>query len=146
MELIPITPELLTNLEQDENADLLIPLGQEVLGWYPAGINLPWSGYFARIGNSFVGKCAFKTAPDAAQEVEVAYCVLPEFEGRGIATLMVSELMDLAARAQVKRMIAYTKPENGAASRVLVKSGFKRVDSEPVSNQPLWRWEFALSV
>jgi RimJ/RimL family protein N-acetyltransferase len=49
-----------------------------------------WGSYLAYDGETPVGTCAFKTAPNAEGAVEIAYFTFPAFEGRGFATTMAA--------------------------------------------------------
>jgi RimJ/RimL family protein N-acetyltransferase len=57
--------------------------------------------------------------------VELGYAVSPSWEGRGIATAAVGELLrDAYTAPDVRGVIAHTLPETGPSVRVLGKSGF----------------------
>jgi ribosomal-protein-alanine N-acetyltransferase len=105
----------------------------------------PWSGYLAldRARNTIVGTCGFKAPPDSEGVVEVAYFTFPGSEGLGVASAMAAGLVDLATSAAgVRRLRAHTLPERSAATRILEKTGFRRlgevIDPE---DGPVWRWE-----
>ncbi len=85
-----------------------------------------------------------KGGPDATGAVEVAYFTFPVEEGRGIASAMAAELVQLAMSAQsaVVLLRAHTLPEGNASCRVLEKAGFAYVG--PVidpDDGPVWRWK-----
>jgi RimJ/RimL family protein N-acetyltransferase len=89
-----------------------------------------------------VGACGFKAPPDALGSVEIAYFTFPPREGHGLATAMASELTTRAkSSSAVERVIAHTRPERNASTRVLEKSGFQR-DGEIVDPEDglVWRW------
>src|SRR4051812_5385358 len=100
MELIPI-------LESGEPADLRGPLSAAAqnicstsAGLYlKNGFKPPWIAYLARLGEDWVGTCAFKSPPRSGQ-IEIAYFTFPEFEGRRIATRMAGEMVKIAWAAQ----------------------------------------------
>lgn len=73
---------------------------------------------------TLVGWGGFKGPPrDGA--VELGYAISPSWEGRGIATAAVGELLrDAYAEPGVRSVIAHTLPETGPSVRVLGKSGF----------------------
>jgi RimJ/RimL family protein N-acetyltransferase len=104
----------------------------------------PWIGYVATSAGHAVGTCAFKAAP-ADGRVEIAYFTFPEFEGRGIATAMATQLVALA-RAHRPGVIvaAQTLPERNASNAILEKLGFKRagtaIDAEAGE---VWEWRLA---
>jgi RimJ/RimL family protein N-acetyltransferase len=63
----------------------------------------PWGSYLALEDEDVVGICAFKAAPDAAGEVELAYMTFPAFERRGHATAMAARLATLPSPAAFGR-------------------------------------------
>jgi len=74
---------------------------------------------------TLVGWGGFKGSPrDGA--VEIGYAISPSWEGRGLATAAVAELVReaFAAGPEVRTVIAHTLPETGPSVRVLGKSGF----------------------
>ncbi|MEX2584308.1 MAG: GNAT family N-acetyltransferase [Gemmatimonadota bacterium] len=104
----------------------------------------PWGAYMAfdELGRMAVGTCGFKGMPDAAGSVEIAYSTFSAFEGRGYATSMAARLLEIAWGASgVDSVVAHTKPELNASTRVLEKLGFARggevVESE---DGTVWRW------
>ena len=73
---------------------------------------------------TLVGWGGFKGAPgDGA--VEIGYAIAPGWEGRGLATAAVRELLREAfAAPEVSAVIAHTLAERNASVRVLEKSRF----------------------
>jgi [ribosomal protein S5]-alanine N-acetyltransferase len=102
----------------------------------------PWGCYLARKGGVPVGTCAFKSAPDAAGTVELAYMTFPAFERRGHATAMAGALEKIAFAAGAPLVIAYTLPQENASTRALRRNGFafagETIDPE---DGLVWRWE-----
>lgn len=89
------------------------------------GYQEPWVGYVAVLDGSSVGTCAFKAPPEHGR-VEIAYFTFPEFEGRGVATQMTQELINLALKTDREITIAaQTLPEIGASTKILEKHGFQ---------------------
>ena len=71
-----------------------------------------------------VGWGGFK-GPPRHGVVELGYAISPSWEGRGIATAAVGELLrDAYAAPEIRSVIAHTLPETGPSVRVLGKSGF----------------------
>jgi RimJ/RimL family protein N-acetyltransferase len=111
------------------NLGELPPEAQAVLqataGLYDAvGFNPPWICYIAVRGGRAVGTCGFKSPP-ADGRVEIAYFTFPAFEGRGVATSMAGELIQLATRTDPRVTVAaQTLPERNASHRILEKHGF----------------------
>ena len=78
------------------------------------GTTPPWVGYAAFVGDTQVGRCAFK-APPANGVVEIAYNTLEGFEGRGVATEMARALLAIAY-AEKPRPIVIAQTPSGASS------------------------------
>lgn len=90
-----------------------------------SGYEEPWLGYLAMLDGSCVGTCAFKSAPEHGR-VEIAYFTFPEFEGRGVATQMTRQLVEIALKEDRDLTIAaQTLPEINASTKVLEKQGFE---------------------
>ena len=108
----------------------------------------PWLHGFAIVDvekSLAVGTAGFKGPPDEAGEVEIAYAIAPDHQGRGYASGAAVELVRIASSANdVRRIRAHTLPERNASTRVLAKAGFdfvrEVVDPE---DGPVWRWERA---
>lgn len=106
----------------------------------------PWTFGFAVLlpaVDQVVGSASFKGPPDAAGMVEVAYAIVPAWQGKGCATAATRELVAFACTESRVRLIrAHTLPENNASTRVLIKNGFTKsgevVDPE---DGRVWRWE-----
>ena len=106
----------------------------------------PWRhGFFVvhRAAGSVIGSAGFKGPPDSAGIVEMAYGIVPGFQGQGYATEAATALVAYAFAAdQVRLVRAHTRPEANASTRVLLKCGFRHlgtvVDPE---DGPVWRWE-----
>jgi [ribosomal protein S5]-alanine N-acetyltransferase len=106
----------------------------------------PWVLGFAllhRDSGSVIGSAGFKGPPDADGVVEVAYGIVPAFQGFGYATEATRALVTFAfANVVVKRVRAHTLPAHSASTSVLTKCGFTRVENviDP-DDGPVWRWE-----
>jgi RimJ/RimL family protein N-acetyltransferase len=93
-----------------------------------------WEGwltwYAIKIDNDYpmlCGSIGFKGPPDKRGMVEIGFSVLPEFQGRGLATEMVAGIVQWAKRQPgVKKIEAETNIDNKASIRVLEKNGFVR--------------------
>jgi RimJ/RimL family protein N-acetyltransferase len=90
-----------------------------------------------------VGNAAFVGPPNDEGEVELAYGVVPSFEGRGYATQAASALTEFAlADDSVNTVIAHTLPESNASTRILEKNGFTFArEFEHPDDGLIWRWE-----
>ena len=106
----------------------------------------PWRhGFFVvhRAAGSVIGSAGFKGPPDSAGMVEVAYGIVPAYQGHGYATEAATALVAFAfASGQVRLVRAHTLPEANASTRVLLKCGFRHLGTvvDP-DDGPVWRWE-----
>ena len=91
-----------------------------------------WEGWLAwyaiRIDNDYsilCGSTGFEGPPDNRGTVEVGYSVLPEFQRQGLATEMVTGIVQWAKRqSEVRQIEAETDISNIASIRVLEKNHF----------------------
>jgi len=109
-----------------------------------------WRHGFAvihRATRCVIGNGAFKGPPDQTGVVEIAYGIVPSFEGRGYATEVAGALVDFAFRSpEVQVVRAHTLPTENASTRVLAKCGFTHVgDFHDPEDGPVWRWELTRS-
>jgi len=131
-----------------EVRSFLLPALQQTLDFHRRIASAPpWQSYLAVEAqtNQLVGTCAFKGNPNEAGEVEIAYCTVPEFEGRGYATEMAGGLVEIALGSPaVRRVIAHTLSEINASGRVLQKAGLTKVGEvlDPEDGK-VWRWELS---
>jgi len=106
----------------------------------------PWRhGFFVvhRDTGCVIGTAGFKGAPDSDGSVEIAYGIVPGFEGQGYATEAAAALVAFAfASGRVRLVRAHTLPARNASTRVLEKCGFRRTGAviDP-DDGPVWRWE-----
>ncbi|HEX8624622.1 MAG TPA: GNAT family N-acetyltransferase [Allosphingosinicella sp.] len=102
----------------------------------------PWGSYIGYAGETAVGLGAFKSAPDGAGTVEIAYMTFPAHEGKGYARAMVPSLYAMAIEHGASLVIAHTLPEENASNRALRSSGFAFAGevSDPEDGL-VWRWE-----
>jgi RimJ/RimL family protein N-acetyltransferase len=76
-------------------------------------------------GPEAVGVAGFKGPPDADNEVEIGYSVLPSYHRRGLASEAVAGLVGHAFDHHgVARIVAHTLPHLDASIGVLRKTGF----------------------
>jgi ribosomal-protein-alanine N-acetyltransferase len=91
------------------------------------GFEKPWIGYLVKVGNDWVGTCAFKSPP-RERRLEIAYFTFPPYQGKGIATQMVQKLIAIAKEHSPQtRITAHTLPQISASTNVLKKNGFLNV-------------------
>ena len=106
----------------------------------------PWIHGFVlmhRDSNAVIGRCGFKGPPGANGDVEIAYEVSPEQQGKGYATEAAAALVSYAfSHGNVRVVRAHTLPELNASTRVLTNCGFRRVGEIVDPDDSLvWRWE-----
>ena len=107
----------------------------DVAAWISEGsrtvviADLPWGPWQVRVADTglVVGGAGFHGEPDADGTVEIGYGIAPEWQGQGVATTAVEELIVMARAAGARRLVAGTDPANVPSGRVLEKSGFTRV-------------------
>lgn len=105
----------------------------------------PWVHGFRivhRGSGTAVGNCLFK-APPIDGMVEIAYGLAPEHWGKGYATEAAQALVAYAFTfGEVRVVRAHTLPGPNASTRVLAKSGFRRV-GEVIDPEDglVWRFE-----
>jgi RimJ/RimL family protein N-acetyltransferase len=106
----------------------------------------PWTHGFAvvqRGSGTVVGMCAYKGPPNADGEVEIAYGIQPEYQGRGYAKEVARALVAFAlGSGRVRLVCAHTRPEENASTHVLTKCGFEWIGEVMDPEDGLvWRWE-----
>ena len=90
-----------------------------------------------------IGNAAFEGPPDEDRMVEVAYGIVPGYQGQGYATEATTALLAFAfGDGRVDLVRAHTFPGYNASTRVLAKCEFESV-GEVVDPEdgPVWRWE-----
>ena len=103
----------------------------------------PWWTYvfIEREVSSLVGSGGYTGRPKEGV-VEIGYEIATEFRGRQLAGEAARGLIDNAfSDSSVSAVIAHTRPEENASTRVLEKIGMRRVeDVEDREEGTLWRW------
>ena len=79
-----------------------------------------------RSSGAFVGRAGLQhTWATGQNEVEVAWAIVPELWGRGLATESARASIEAAfGPIDLAEVIAYTRPDNVASRRVMKKTGF----------------------
>ncbi len=103
-----------------------------------------WGAYLVADAETgvIVGNGGFK-GPPSDGVVEIGYSTFEGFEGRGYATAVARELLEIARSApEVRQVIAHTLPEENASAHILHKIGmaFRGEVTDPVDGL-VWRWE-----
>ncbi len=79
--------------------------------------------------DAYLGSCGLQPLADEGG-VEVYFTVLPEHQGRGVATEALRAIADhVFAHTRVAKLVAFVAPENAASVRVAQNLGF--VDEGP---------------
>jgi [ribosomal protein S5]-alanine N-acetyltransferase len=122
-----VSPEWLARLRASSSAD-------------------PWLHGFAvvhRESRSVIGIVGFKGPPDDDATVEIAYGIVPRFQGRGYATEAAEAGFAFAmGSGRVRLVRAHTLPTPNASTRVLTKCGFQFTGPiEDPEDGLVWRWE-----
>jgi [ribosomal protein S5]-alanine N-acetyltransferase len=88
------------------------------------------------------GIAGYKGPPDAEGRVEIGYAVVPEYQRRGIATIVVDLLCQHAFASGVSADIAHTLPSLVPSQGVLGKAGFGKVEvlTDPDEGE-VWRYQ-----
>ena len=95
---------------------------------------------------TLVGHAGFKGPPSNEGCVEIAYGILPDYEGRGYGTEAAEGLLKFIRASGIVRLVrAHTLPEQNASCRILEKTGFERIGEviDPEDGR-VWRWEQAI--
>ncbi len=162
LRLVPNTgAQLLALLEQSENYEELsgFPVApglreffvsDDVSQWFLDTVRAqpgadPWRLGFAIVhpgARLVIGSCGFKGPPDPKGVVEIAYGIVPDFQGRGYATEAAKALFEYAVDGGARLVIAHTAPTANASTRVLTKCGFElRAEVTDPEDGLVWRWE-----
>lgn len=84
----------------------------------------------------------FKGPPDADGMVEIAYGIVPAYQGQGYATEAAAALVAFAFESGRVRLVrAHTLAANHASNHVLTKCGFASIGEVMDPEDGLvWRW------
>jgi RimJ/RimL family protein N-acetyltransferase len=91
---------------------------------------------------ALVGFGGFKGPPSQDSIVEIGYAIAPAFQGKGLATDAVAQMVQRAFDDRLVRAVdAHTLAEVNASTRVLEKSLFRRVaDVVDPDDGAVWQW------
>jgi acetyltransferase len=78
---------------------------------------------------SFAGIARYAVLDDRAMTADLAFSVIDEWQGRGVGTRLLGDLLPRAAANGIERFIALTLSDNTAARALLRRYGFRRVDT-----------------
>ena len=93
--------------------------------WYRYGYGM-WV-FRDRAHGRFVGRAGLRnTHVGGNDEVELAYALMADYWGRGLATEIATEILKLAfVRLDLDDIVCFTLPTNRASQRVMKKAGFE---------------------
>ncbi|WP_288441906.1 GNAT family N-acetyltransferase [uncultured Chryseobacterium sp.] len=135
------TPEefsLFSTLFENENVTRYLPyktpeeykeMFDKALADYEGGPFSRW-GIFQAQNNDFVGMCLARIFLDNPDQMEIGYTLDEKYWGKGLGTEVCKTLVDhcLSINHQ-KDIVAVTDLDNIGSQKVLLKSGFKRVEN-----------------
>ncbi|BAY09222.1 GNAT family N-acetyltransferase [Calothrix sp. NIES-2098] len=80
-----------------------------------------------RVNRQFVGRAGLRnTHVDGKEEVELAYALMAEFWGKGLATEMGDKILTIGFDLlNISEVVCFTLTMNRASQRVMEKLGFK---------------------
>ena len=78
---------------------------------------------------SFVGVARYATLGGSATTADLAFEVVDDWHGRGVASMLVRHLLARAADNGITDFIALTLADNGPARTILKRAGFRVVES-----------------
>jgi len=104
-----------------------------------------WWTYFPILKNEnkLIGSGGYKGKPNEQATVEIGYEIATDYRNQGLATEMAMALVTNAFKnLHVNTIIAHTLGEENASTKVLQKSGFKKVQEiyDPTDGV-IWKWE-----
>ncbi|MDZ4676737.1 MAG: GNAT family N-acetyltransferase [Oligoflexia bacterium] len=142
IQLVPIAlsghPER-ANLELPDEAKAIcsqLPSYYDRMDYFP-----PWIWYLAVEESTVLGTCAFKTPP-RDNKVEIAYYTFGKNVGQGVATLMVTKLIEIAQKKKPGIIVyAQTLPKENASTKVLTKLNFTHIGMvKHPTDGDVWEW------
>jgi RimJ/RimL family protein N-acetyltransferase len=109
----------------------------------------PWTHGFGVLhvaSGKVIGAAGFKGPPGPDGAVEIAYGIVPDYQGTGYATEAAAGLVEFALRSgRVRMACAHTLAQKNASTRVLAKCGFEFVaEFNDPEDGPVWKWEKVL--
>ena len=102
------------------DGDVLALLERDIQHWRQRG----WGPWVVREDGAFAGRAGLcQTLVEGRREIEIAWSIVPAFQGRGLATAAALRALDRAAELKLERVIALTLVDNAASRRVMDKAG-----------------------
>ena len=143
MELIPVKEHIEENKIFADDPDYRESVYMSVDFYKRIGFNPPWICYYARLEGQLVGCAGYKGKP-VNNRVEIAYGVFPQYQNKGIGTLIAKTLVDLALKTDANLIItARTLAEENFSTKILKRNQFKFLGNVfDEEDGELWEWEY----
>lgn len=110
---------------------------EKALSDYKEGPLSRW-GIFNAENNDFVGVCLARIFAENANAIEIGYMLKENYWGKGIGTQICKALADYCHSADPeKEIVALTHLDNIGSQKVLLKSGFSRLENLERENKEL---------
>jgi len=95
-------------------------------------------GIFNAQNNGFVGVCLARVFAENTDWIEIGYMLQENYWGKGIGTQVSKALVDYCLTADEKKsIVALTDLDNFGSQKVLLNSGFERVENLVRDNRAL---------
>jgi RimJ/RimL family protein N-acetyltransferase len=111
---------------------------------YASGTGHTWGSLFFVHPQlrTLVGFGGFKGPPSSDAVVEIGYAIAPAFQGQGLATDAVAQMLLRAfAHPGVRAVDAHTLGHVNPSTRVLEKAGFRRIgEAHDADAGVVWHW------
>jgi RimJ/RimL family protein N-acetyltransferase len=78
---------------------------------------------------SFAGIARYAVLDDRVMSADLTFSVIDAWQGRGVATMLLGELLPRAAANGIERFVALTLRDNAPARALLARYGFHKVDT-----------------
>ncbi|WP_250254120.1 GNAT family N-acetyltransferase [Chryseobacterium sp. Marseille-Q3244] len=137
-EFTPQELHLFLDLFTNENVTRYLPykspeefkqMFEKALLDYKEGSLSRW-GIFDAQNGAFVGVCLARIFAENANSIEIGYMLGENYWGKGIGTQVCKALADYCLSAdQEKEIVALTDLDNIGSQKVLLKSGFNRLEN-----------------
>jgi ribosomal-protein-alanine N-acetyltransferase len=137
-EFTPQEFTLFLDLFEDENITRYLPyktseeykeMFEKALSDYKEGPFSRW-GIFNVQNNDFVGMCLARVFLDHPEQIEIGYTLAENYWGKGIGTKVCKALVEhCLSLNQQKDIVAVTDLANIGSQKVLIKSGFQRIEN-----------------
>ena len=87
--------------------------------------------------NEFLGLAKLEVQERESTEAELGYIVLPEYWGKGIASAVGKQLIEIGKKQKsVKRIFAIIDPQNIPSRKILTNNGFKSKEFKDFDGLP----------